>query len=326
MVGTVSQDVGRILEELSNEALVARDGEMWRLTEAGKQEAERLELEFRELKEELARSMRRMNEKWERPLTSITQGIRSAVLRTSTKPLLEAFDVRRLILPAATSWLAPFERARRVEKAFGSVGLVPGPSMDEGFVERIVATHENGADPEEICRDVLDYYDANGAAVLADVIERLVSNPYFADREKTLRQTFEAHRQGYDAITVYPLALMIEGVLVPYLREALDKKKIKHNELADHLGHMPFLGGIGLEGPACLIGFMEAHLYDWWNLAEGEDERVDEHMALNRHRLAHGALAQGTRMDTLRCFLILDLIAALLKAWDALGHAQEENI
>lgn len=38
------------------------------------------------------------------------------------------------------------------------------------------------------------------------------------------------------------------------------------------------------------------------------------YLDLNRHRLLHGMAKQGTRANTLRCFLILDLLADLLPA------------
>ncbi len=50
-------------------------------------------------------------------------------------------------------------------------------------------------------------------------------------------------------------------------------------------------------------------------------EIIDEFAAVNQHMMAHGGLLRGTRLNTLRCFLSLEQIAASRDAWDRM---QEE--
>ncbi len=229
-------------------------------------------------------------------------------------------------LPETTSRLfrVPVrEQLGRVKDAFAAAGFVPAPSMDPGLVEEVVEAHETGASPEELSRLVLDRYDADGAAELASVVDRLCESPHFAGREATLRQTLEAHRLGLDAVTVFPLVPMIEGVLAPYLRALTEEERMSGKRMASVLREMPVYG-VGPASALRLIGFFEARLFeDWW---PGDDPgAVAEYAEINRHRLAHGHLKQGTRVDTLRCFLALETIAALLAAWDELLREEEDD-
>jgi hypothetical protein len=62
------------------------------------------------------------------------------------------------------------------------------------------------------------------------------------------------------------------------------------------------------------VHYLEANLYhssDW----KSEDPATrGNHLDLNRHRLLHGMATQGTRLNTLRCFLMLDIVEALFSA------------
>ena len=216
------------------------------------------------------------------------------------------------------------ERLGRVKDAFAAAGLVPAPSMEPGLVEEVVEAHEDGASPEELSRLVLDCYDADGAAKLASVVEGLCESPHFAGRETTLRQTLEAHRLGLDAVTVFPLVPMIEGVLEPYLRALTDEQnQMSGKQVARALKEMPVYG-VGFAGTSRLVGFLEARLYERWR--PGDDSgTVEGYAEINRHRLAHGYLKEGTRVDALRCFLALETIGALLAAWDELLREEEEE-
>ena len=69
--------------------------------------------------------------------------------------------------------------------------------------------------------------------------------------------------------------------------------------------------GTGVDELACLVGYLEAHLY---NPQEEWARAADYYVELNRHRLARLRQAGGTRMDTLRCFLLLDLVVAFAEA------------
>ncbi|MDP9474230.1 MAG: hypothetical protein M3R38_00745 [Actinomycetota bacterium] len=254
---------------------------------------------------------------WSRPTSGLSAPLLKIDVPRVVLPEVEHFRVRPWVTP-------PFiERLRRVREALTAADLVPAPSMDEGLVDEVVEAHEGGASPEELGELVLSWYDAHESTRLAAVVDSLCESPHFADREATLRQTLEAHRLGLDAVTVYPLVPMVEGVLFPYLLTLTEEKKMSSNRAVKLLGGLPVYG-VGLAGVSRLIGFMEASLYGQWRPGD-RPEAVEERAELNRHRLAHGHLKAGTRLDARRCFLVLETVAALLGAWDELLLEAEEE-
>jgi hypothetical protein len=207
------------------------------------------------------------------------------------------------------------ENATRVEAAFTAVNLVPSLSMDRGIVDRVIATHEAGASQNEICAMVLSFYDEAESANVKAIVDRVELSPHFASRSDVLRDVLSAHRSGLDSITTYPLVAMIEGVLItaliPYVNDP--KTELRHNMLAQYFLETPAIVAldVGLAPIISIVAFMEGSLYhssNWWD----DEEIRRNYVELNRHRLLHGMAERGTRMNTLRCFLILDLIAEIL--------------
>ncbi len=244
------------------------------------------------------------------PKPKVTAGLYASLL---------GLEVPKVVLPKVR--IFPFERLKRVEAAFTSADLVPAPSMDRELVDGVVEAHERGAPPAEVARLVLDRYDEGGSAPLAALVERLCANPHFSGREETLRQTLEAHRMGLDAVTVFPLVPMIEGVLYPYLIGLAEEDKMSMRQMAKEMRSLPVFG-VGIEGCACLICFLEASLYQHWK--RGDDpEPIYEYARLNRNRLAHGGQKAGTRTDTLRCLLVLETVGALLRGLDELQDTED---
>ncbi|MDP9380271.1 MAG: hypothetical protein M3Q29_08975 [Chloroflexota bacterium] len=240
--------------------------------------------------------------------------MRSQIADYVARPLLK-LDWSSLF-PKTWDWFEDFARSRRIEEAFSCADLVPSPSMSHELVERVLEAYEAGAGRVEITEMVMSECDADGCRLLGEIVDKLRVNPYLAGREETLRQTLEIHRLGFDAVSSYPLVPMIEGVMVPFLQELTDKK-VGHNRIAGELGEMPVQVGyaVGIEGLSCAIAFMESRLYksfDWTSDAIARSNYID----LNRHLLLHGMAVQGTRENTARCFLLLDLVGALLPAVD----------
>lgn len=203
----------------------------------------------------------------------------------------------------------------RIRDAFTALELIPAPTMDEHLIDRVVAEYENQTPHDEIHQIVLDHYDEDDCNRVAHLVEELLCAPDLVDREAVLRDVLSAYRLGLDAITAYPLVAVIEGVLitalVPYVTEP--KKDLKHNKLADLLGDIPLVAtaGIGFEAIVSMLAFMEGSLYHsshWWD----DEEKRKNYIKLNRHRLLHGMAYRGTRLNTLRCLLMLDLVAKLL--------------
>lgn len=92
----------------------------------------------------------------------------------------------------------------------------------------------------------------------------------------------------------------------------------------EHRMPMSLAHSVGFEAVACVIAYMESKLYDSFNWATDIGRRED-YINLNRHALLHGMATQGTRMNTLRCFLILDILAMLLPEMRADGNLPAER-
>lgn len=232
-------------------------------------------------------------------------------------PVGSALDFSHLFPRVNWPWLEEFAERRRVRDAFEAADLIPSPSMTQDLIDRVVAAHEHGAQPDELAAIVLEAYDANDCALLRGLVDQLCVSPDFAQRVPVLRDTLAAHRAGLDAMTTHSLVAMIEGIMVPFIAEVSDSGKWpKHNDIADELKSWPasLAWGVGSEGYGCLITYLKDHLYGTAHWKTEDPATRGRFEVLNRHRLLHGMAVQGTRLNTLRCYLILDVIEALLPA------------
>ena len=213
-------------------------------------------------------------------------------------------------------WIEDFRQRERVEAAFAAADLVPSPSMDQALIERVVEAHESGATPDQLAELVLAEYDRDDCARAAALVERLCKSDDFKGREFVLRQTLLAHRAGYDAITAYALVSMIEGVTIPFLAEMTDAGWVNHNGIARELQEWPLwvVSVVRSEAYACLLRYVEDRLYHRAHWKTEDPATRGDFAVLNRHRLLHGIALQGTRIGALQCFLVLDIIDALLGA------------
>jgi len=216
-----------------------------------------------------------------------------------------------------------FQRIIRDEgtrEAFAFAGLFPSLYTDESLRLQVVAARKSGKTATYIQRLVLSHYDAQNAEQVSKIVMRLNKNPWFEGREPVLSQTLTAHRQELDAISTYPLAAMIEGVLRRYLMaiedqlglpgKPEDRKLVGFKQvLQETLYLTPYTGG--LSGASVAKEYFEEHVaanFKWPN--PPQEDVADEE--LHRHPLLHGHSLGGSRLNTLRCFLMLDFIAAMM--------------
>jgi DNA-binding MarR family transcriptional regulator len=229
---------------------------------------------------------------------------------------LPHMDFASLIGPVNWSWISDAIQRRRVVDAFGFAGFIPSRSMDQAFIDKIVEVYEAGATQTELEGLILTFVDADGCAVLDALVNRLCEHPDFQDRVPVLRESIAAHKEGKDAISAYALVAMVEGLMFPLLRELTGKvDKLRYKEVAVLLGQLPvwLADLVGATAYSCLIAFIRNHLYqfsDW----ESDPTVRENYAELNRHRLLHGMAARGTRANTVRAFLVLDVIAGLMTA------------
>jgi hypothetical protein len=161
-------------------------------------------------------------------------------------------------------------------------------------------------------------------------VNELCSNPEFSDHEPVLRDALIAHQQHLDTISTFPLVAVIEGILVPFFKE-LQGVSSKHNQLSSQILDIPASvvnRAIGLEATVCLVKFFDDCVYRFvnWNTDPADATDYDK---LSRHGLFHGISLQGTRLNTLRCFLILELVSRLLpwiRADAAAASTQSQSV
>lgn len=207
--------------------------------------------------------------------------------------------------------------------AFNAARFVPSPYLDSGFKHRLVAAHQEGKPHQELEAMIAEHYDANRCGEVVEIVRRLCRNKRFDGRQATLRQTLRAHKakKAYNSITVYPLAAMIEGIVMPFLAatwhlwepdEGGPKKRKTPRQ-----GDMPaVLDGAcnivrysrGLVGATCLVEYMEGPFLEGFDIASPPPTDDD----LRRNPLMHGHALGGTRLQTLRAFVMLDFLGFLM--------------
>lgn len=235
---------------------------------------------------------------------------------TQAMTITSRFDwqslAKALVLPGSFSELLGDSQVR---ETFSGLGLVPSPSMGYQFVEKVVTLHESGCSNDEILELVLNYFDEDDSARLSDIVERLESIDALSGWADVLHDALRAHQMRLDAIASYPLVAMIEGVLISafYPLAANPKQDLRHLKLADYLLDIPmmYVTNVKIETLMCLVSYMEDSLYrssNWWD----DENTRKQSTELNRHRLLHGMAERGTRLNTLRCFLMLDVIGELV--------------
>ena len=243
-------------------------------------------------------------------------------LEVSLAPILESLelfgasiDIDQVV--RAITELERYAGDQRVEDAFIFVDFIPSPSVDKDLVDRVTEAHETGEPRERIESLILASFDADNSDSVACIVEKLLKMPEFSDRREVLNDVLAAHRAGLDAITTYPLVCMVEGVLISAIEPSVtDKKKeLRHNKLKDHMETMPvsIARSVGFEAVSSMLAFMEGSLYHsayWWD----DEELRTNYIELNRHRLLHGMAPRGTRLNTLRCITMLDLIGSIFEA------------
>lgn len=206
--------------------------------------------------------------------------------------------------------------------AFREARFVLTPAMPVELRTAVCEAHKAGAPLDTLALKIVEHYDTH-TTLLNELVNRLCAAPEMVDREKVLQQTLEAHRAHYDAMTVYALLPIIEGITIqaPNTIFPMKEKKGKKivlpiNKMSRELGNLTLKRlPTGVRHAArllSLIAFAESHLYKSFNWTN-EEERRAAMETLSRHTYLHGLIHHGSRADTLRCFLILDLIVAVMR-------------
>lgn len=197
--------------------------------------------------------------------------------------------------------------------AFRAARFVITPTMPVDLLTTVHEARKAGPSIDALERAIVTYYDSH-PELLDALVGRLCTAPTMVGRKEVLQQTLKAHRDRYDAMTVYALLPIIEGITIRATSTAFASVtpfKMAQKLRDDSLKRWPI--GTRIDTALrTLIVFAESHLYKSFNW-DNEDERRESMATLNRHTYLHGVTRHGSRADTLRCFLILDLIVAVMR-------------
>lgn len=280
------------------------------------EDAARIQREFDSQAAVWAASMRDAQMKLDQlgKLLSGTDPVTNALLTRiddATARALSQFDLPTLSMD--WNWWSVERDRRRTIAAFQNLDLIPSPSVDRALVDQIVNAHEANESEDTILELVLQHFDADDCAAVAKIVDRLCISTDFKARAEVLQDALTGHRAHLDTITCYPLVAMIEGLVVPLLSEIVGGGNVKHYQIPEILEEVPasVAYAIGLEAYDCIIEYFRGHLYenfDW----QKQPDKARDFINLNRHCLSHGHAARGTRLNTIRCFLVLDVMAVML--------------
>lgn len=227
------------------------------------------------------------------------------------------------IADAALPWLSPVielvgrvGEASSIRDAFLHYNLWIAPSMSEELIGKVLDSYRRGLNSGTVHNMLVQHYARNDWKTLDEVIERCKRNPLFKGRLQLIDEALGTHRSGWYSSSVSLLLMQLEGIAADYVN--------KHNL-------MPQLGGKTKEiilaavrntpcslsdvreyaGINALIGYLQKSMYISMDF-DKEYVRLQKEGRLLAHPIRHGRQVKfGTRMNSLRLFLILDVLSLL---------------
>ena len=204
----------------------------------------------------------------------------------------------------------------RVRDAFRHYSLWLAPSMSEELVAKIVSLYESGAGSGTVHSVVSRYYAKCNWQRLEEVLERCRKNSLFERRIKVIEEALQAHREGLYNLTVPGLLIHLEGIAADYVK--------KHKLLPQIGGQTKEIIVTALEdtpyslldvrtyaGVGALIEYVESSMFAVVDF-DKEHIRLHGENKLYGHAVRHGRqIAFGSRMNSLRLFLFLDVMTLL---------------
>ena len=204
----------------------------------------------------------------------------------------------------------------RVGDAFRHYSLWLAPSMSEELIAKIVSLYELGARSGTVHSVVSRYYAKDNWQRLEDVLKGCRNNSLFKRRIKVIEEALQAHRGGLYSVSVPALLIQLEGISADYVK--------KHNLLPRVGGQTREIIVTALEdtpyslldvrtyaGVGALIEYVENSMFVFVDF-DKEHLRLQGESKLQGHAVRHGRqVAFGSRMNSLRLFLFIDVLTSL---------------
>lgn len=241
----------------------------------------------------------------------------NAQFRVAIEPLI--FSVNRVLSDSLLPVRELAERigeVSRVRDAFRHYGLWLAPSMSEELVAKIVSLYESGAGSGTVHSVVSRYYAKCNWQRLEEVLERCRNNSLFERRIKVIEEALRAHREGLYNLTVPGLLIHLEGIAADYVKKHKLLPQIKGQTkeiILTALEDTPYslLDIRTYAGVDALIEYVEGSMFAVVDF-DKEHVRLHSENKLYGHAVRHGRqVAFGTRMNSLRLFLFLDVMTLL---------------
>ena len=221
-----------------------------------------------------------------------------------------------------TEELAKFQDTLVILAPFLSdTGFWISPSMSVVFVNNLIrVAKESGATQEVFNATFVNRFEANKWELLNRFVENWRDNKYFAPRMRIIEDALEAHVNGKFTLSIPTLFAQAEGIASEILNSPTfagrtgkimtkvveDKygdwaKAVSKNILLDFIQSNRGFGRINKEH------FTRKRFLEWLE----STGRVEEDSA-NRHAVLHGVqINYATKENSLRCFLLLDMLSGM---------------
>ena len=206
--------------------------------------------------------------------------------------------------------------ASSVSDAFRHYNLWLAPSMSEELVDKIVSFYEEDARSGTVHSVVSRYYAKDNWRRLEQVLERCRRNELFKSRMTVIEQALWAHRKGFYGLSVPALLVHLEGIAADYVKKRKLLPQIggkTRKIILTALDNTPYpLRDIRTyAGVRALIAFVEDSMFASVDFDKEHIRLLGENKLLG-HAVRHGRqVAVGSRMNSLRLFLFIDVMALL---------------
>lgn len=233
------------------------------------------------------------------PLTLITDDFLSR-LRTAVETYGPAFERARRAV----------EEDERTIAAFEAIEWPVAPSMPRRLKHRVVQLQSEGNNRGAILA-ILGYYRRNECRALVDAMEGWGDLSHFAPRLTIVRDAVWAHRARKYTLSVPALLPQAEGVMFDVLGTSPGRPKDLSKEFVGTRDEWYF------HERATAATLLTCLTNNTYNRLEFDQERsrLPHRRRSNRHSISHGVTtAYATEGHSLKAFLLLDAIAALIRA------------
>jgi len=273
------------------------------------EELARIQETMNEISQALAKSMQPLVESLQslqKQWGKLTQGLQQSLLKL-------------------TQGLAERER---IVQAFQACDLWLAPSMIE-LTDKVVQLYDDGK-KQVIPSMITHHYKKNNWTILKKTVSNWECNRFFRPRMGIIYDALEAHINGKYTLSIPTLLPHIEGIAreivkeynLPKLHEPLICREVHCGKYGVKTWPSAVFGKVAIndfEGwvaAESLLYFLEGTLYISPGDFQKDLERLKRKSKLNRQSILHGVqIKYATSMNSLRCFLALDILSSLIDSY-----------